>query len=68
MVESRGTMTDDQGREVFVSLVLVSAIPVQAVCLYTEPRNDWLGWAVFAALLACGWAHVDGLRSGRNRK
>jgi len=53
-------MTEDQSRWIVVTLVLVCAIPLQAIAMWTRNENSWLDWLVLGALLLVGFAHIEG--------
>lgn len=55
-------MSADYSRDMFVTFVLLSAIPMQAAALWVHPTNTLLDWLVMASLLALGMAHIDAKR------
>ncbi len=52
-------MTNDQSRDIVVSLVLVCAVPIQAVTMWTRETVTGFDWFVLGALVVFGIAHVD---------
>jgi membrane protein YdbS with pleckstrin-like domain len=52
-------VSEDYSRWIFVTLVLISAIPMQAAALWIHSENSWIDWAVMASLIILGWAHLD---------
>lgn len=53
-------MSEDRSRWTVMFLILLCAIPLQAVSMWVHPFNTWLDWLVLGSLLLLGYGHVDG--------
>ena len=52
-------MTNEQSRDIVVSLALIIAIPTQIAAMFTQDSRGILDWIVLGALLLWGWVHVE---------
>lgn len=52
-------MNEEQSREVFCSLMLIIAIPVQILAMITHGGRGILDWIILGALLVWFWAHGE---------